>query len=1020
MSQIMFDTRSLIWEAQSPKDDVRKAAEARLIELCDADASRVFVEFARVSANPNEQLPCRQFALLALRKLVTMYWSPGFESFRGQSTVDIESRRIVRNILLQLCLDDEQVGKIRNGASYCVVQISAVDFPDQWPELLTEVYNAILKHSLAAMRLLTEIYDDVISEEMFFEEGIGLETLRIIFEVVSDSRASLEAQLAAFDVLRCCLVQMSAVDGSTTTKRKEFTFHACKEILRMWSEFLASNSVSSEKLHLSARGKVYEGLTLLKNEFSRKIVASSFGRELKALTIRDLDTAAQIYIDMIQENLDQEQLKAMNEYTVHVLEFLSAICDLHFTQEELESVLTSLSNLCCLDNDTTEQWLEDFNTFVSKETGLVPSFTIRDQAAEFMASLSDSDYSVALDLMLNELSQIQNFNEGWIFNESLLFLLQSLLLNECDTMEPVDKLLDTLALLGEIFNHNLPCIFVYCRVSLVIPKLLEKFMDNIPNVKNLVKDFLFVSLDYALSKANTVIRSAALIAFTYYAYFAELPSVLGPENCLQIQEKILGLITEIFPESEDDTDGVLMEVLNSVIDCNFEGASKETVCHTEFNLVFAISAKNPSNIQAAVESQDCLDKLLKRVDSKIYAGFWQVCFPPMLNVLSGSAEISFDYSPLLSLTLQFLVILMKRKPEDEILSANICNNVFEPLQMVLNSSKDEEIIQLATEALGYLIYNTETSVVLPRLRSIINILDRLLSPEVPDEGAMNIGSLTVTVFSKFSDQIQDLIPMILEAAAIRLIQATNISTTQNLLSVFCYVTCADAQQTVDFLFSTTIDGNNGLMLVIPKWLESFDVVRGEKRTKENIVALSKLYFLNDQRLASMKVNGDLLPHESDIIITRSKAKSLPDRYTQVSAYQKIVKLFISELEFRGKHQDPQLLMAGTSMNFGYNPLDTRTMESTEEGEGEDDWEDVDGPLEYEQLKHYANEADDSGHEDLDEECLNGILRHLDSRNVQELLVDFFKEVASKNVSGFQEIYNSLSSNEREILSQNLI
>ncbi|CAR31084.1 hypothetical protein ZYGR_0P03900 [Zygosaccharomyces rouxii] len=1009
----MFDAPSLILEAQSPLDNVRKSSEERLLQMCDEDSSQVFVQFVQVAADTQQELPSRQFALLTLRKLVTMYWTPGFESFRGTSTVKLEARGMIRDVLLQLCLDEHQPSKIRNGASYAVVQISAVDFPDQWPELLNIVYNAIMKsHSLAAMKLLNEIYDDVISEEMFFEEGIGFETLKIVFHVMNSYDANWEAKVAALNLLHCCILQMSTVNGSSTTKRKELTVEACKEILQMWVNFLTTqNKTISETLQLMAGAKIYQGLTLLKNEFSKKIVAPDMYHQFRTIVMRDLENASQIYMQMV-ENSSQDQLDAINEYAVNILEFLSSLCDVRFTEEELQTVLRCLSRLCCLNQDTVDSWQTDFNSFVSKETGLVASFTIRDQAAELLSSFDSQDYATVLVLLVHEISQISDFSDGWIFNESLLYLLQSLLLNEANSLEFMDAVTRIFTKLQSILEKSLSCVFVNCRIILLIPKLLEKIMDSFPNVRDLVQNFLFLSLDFALSQDNELIKSATLISFTYYSYFAELPSVLGPDNCIQVQQKTLKLIAQLYPEAEDDTDGVLMEVLDNVIDCNSENVDDtSSIIQTEFHLVFTISSKDPSNIQTTIELQECLGKLLKNVDVKTFITFWEICFPPMVNVMIGSAHSSFEYSPLLSLTLQVLGVLMKRKPLDPTLSITICNDVFEPLQNILNQSKDEEILQYATEALGYLIYNTEAEVILPHLKSIVNILDALLSPGVPDQAATHVGSLTVTIFSKFSNEIQNLIPMILQAAAARLGQATNITTTQNLLSVFCFVTSADAQQTVDFLFNTTISNQNGLNLVMSKWLESFDVVRGEKRTKENIITLSKLFFLNDQRLNSMQVNGDLIPYESDIIITRSMAKEMPDRYTQVSVYHKIIKLFTSELEFQGKHQDPQLLMAGT---YG---IETNTEENQDDDDN-DDWEDVEGPLEYERLQHYVeeDETDDRG-EELDEQCLAD---NLDSRSVHQLLVDFFKEVAAKNISGFQSIYEQLSDNEKQILSENLL
>lgn len=1012
----MFDAPALIWEAQSPLDDVRRSSEERLLRMCDEDSSQVFVQFVQVAADDSLDLACRQFALLTLRKLVTMYWTPGFESFRGTSTVKLGARGMVRDILLGLCLDGNQASKIRSGASYAVVQISAVDFPDQWPELLNIICGTIVKNnSLAAMKLLNEIYDDVISEEMFFEEGIGFETLKIVFHVMNSADANGEAKVAALNLIHCCILQMSTVNGSSSMKRKNLTTEACAEILQVWLKFLANqNKVVPDTSQLMAGAKIYQGLTLLNNEFSKKVIGPDMCDRFRTIAIRDLESASEIYIQIIQDP-SQDQLDAINENAVNVLEYLSSLCGKRFTEQELRTILSCLSKLCCLNENTINDWVADFNSFVSKETGLVASFTIRDQAAELLSSFDSQNYSAVLALLLNELNEISDFSNSWVLNESLLYLLQSLLLNDTNSIELTDAVTNIFTKSQEILEKPLSSIFVTCRIILLLPKLLEKAMDSFSNIKDFVQNFLFLSLDFALSQDNELIKSATLISFTYYSYFTELPSVLGPIHCIEVQQKTLKLITQLYSETEDDTDGVLMEVLNNIIDCNLKDVNDtKSIMQTEFHLVFTISSKDPSNIQTTIELQECLGKLLRNVDVQTFSNFWEICSPPMVNVMVGSAQTSFEYSSLLSLILQALGVLMKRKPLDPNLSIAICNEIFEPLESILNNSKDEEILQYATEAFGYLIYNTEAEVVLPHLKPILNILDTLLSPEVPDQAATHVGSLTVTIFSKFSNEIQSLIPMILQAAAARLGQATNITTTQNLLSVFCFVTSADAQQTVDFLFNITINNQNGLYLVMSKWLESFDVVRGEKRAKENIISLSKLFFLNDQRLASMQVNGDLIPYESDIIITRSMAKEMPDRYTQVSVYQKVVKLFTSELEFQGKHQDPQLLMAGTQ------GIETNTGEkqNDDNNDYDDDWEDVEGPLDYERLQHYVEEdgVDDEADE-LDEQCLAD---ELDSRSIHQLLVDFFKEVAAKNVSDFRMIYEQLSDNEKQILSENLV
>lgn len=329
-------------------------------------------------------------------------------------------------------------------------------------------------------------------------------------------------------------------------------------------------------------------------------------------------------------------------------------------------------------------------------------------------------------------------------------------------------------------------------------------------------------------------------------------------------------------------------------------------------------------------------------------------------------------------------------------------------------STEDETLQLSTEAFSYLILNTDTQVMESRLMDIMKVLERLLSLEVSDSAAMNVGSLVVTIFTRFSGEIQPLVERILQAVVVRLVKAQNISTQQNLFSVLCFLTCNDPKQTVDFLSSFQIDNIDALSLVMPKWMESFEIVRGERRIKENIIALIKLFFLDDARLHKLTVNGDLIPYDGDLIITRSMAKKMPDKYVQVPLYTKIIKLFVSELGFQNKQPNPeQLITTDITKDAANNDND----DHDDDDDDDDDWEDVDDVLDYEKLKDYIGDDVDGGEED-DSEDITGLMDVKES--VMEILVGFFKEVASKDVSGFHCIYESLSDNERKALSEALL
>lgn len=95
-------------------------------------------------------------------------------------------------------------------------------------------------------------------------------------------------------------------------------------------------------------------------------------------------------------------------------------------------------------------------------------------------------------------------------------------------------------------------------------------------------------------------------------------------------------------------------------------------------------------------------------------------------------------------------------------------------------------------------------------------------------------------------------------------------------------------------------------------------------TMTSVIALSKLYDLQDPRLASVQVKGDLIVPQSDRIMTRSRARAQPDQYTMVPAQLKIIKVLVGELL---SSSGPRTLDGGATADFD------------EEGSDDEDWED---------------------------------------------------------------------------------
>lgn len=184
-------------------------------------------------------------------------------------------------------------------------------------------------------------------------------------------------------------------------------------------------------------------------------------------------------------------------------------------------------------------------------------------------------------------------------------------------------------------------------------------------------------------------------------------------------------------------------------------------------------------------------------------------------------------------------------------------------------------------------------------------------------------------------------------------------------------------------------------------------------SQPSVIALSKLYSLNDPRVAQTLVKGDLIIPKSDRIMTRSKTKlstkllqdkylqqSLttlldPDQYTIIPAPLKIVKVLIEEL-LSASGRQPDIHGAATN--------------NLADEEGEDDgWEDVQSVLD---LGLGSTKAELMAWS----EGAGNFQRQRDDET-QTYLIEFFTKASRENTAGFSEIYAALTDEERSKLSE---
>jgi hypothetical protein len=371
----------------------------------------------------------------------------------------------------------------------------------------------------------------------------------------------------------------------------------------------------------------------------------------------------------------------------------------------------------------------------------------------------------------------------------------------------------------------------------------------------------------------------------------------------------------------------------------------------------------------------------------------------------------------------------------EPLPAKFVARALPKLNRLLMATTEGGVLRPGVEALKYMLMHDHQQVFewhdeenRSGLEVSLIIIDKLLGPNIEDNAASEVGGLAAELVEKAGqERLGPYLEQLLRAVASRLATAEAAPFIQSLILVFARLSLVGAQDVVEFLTRVEIDGQNGLQVVLSKWLEhsinfaGYDEIRQKLvlfpplelyLTSYSVIALSKIYSLNDQRVAQTMVKGDLIIPTSNRIMTRSQAKLSestfpfpyltnnypdPDQYTIIPAPLKIIKVLIEELLSASGHQTAAQLAS-------------QAAEFADEDNENDDWEDLPSTLDLglgttkADLMAYANEGSATFMRQKDDET-------------QAYLVEFFLNATREDVAGFNGVYALLSEEEKGKLNE---
>lgn len=1033
----------LVADQNSPENNLRKAAELAFSEKAAQNPSQVAYELILAAAAPEDllSLVVRQSCLLHLKRLVPKYWSMGFPAFQGPP-IDQELKTLIRQSLIELAISATLL-KIRLGSAYVIVQIAAADYPDEWPDLLTQLYQHTTDFNNATavrggLTVLTDLFDDLITEEQFWEGGVGNQLITHITHMLGQPQLSPDIKSSA---LKLYLTVFNTLLSSEATALKERRSSVNSHMVFL-SELLlsalqqlfqkSSTGQSLELVEINYRYYLYKTFAHVLSVFPKQV-----SRQVKSaflLTmIEDFTYAARIFGALLvdgeesipitkTEDLD-DPAKCVVNYTSELLTALSillhsVVLSTGLDANQFKAFASALVSCSIYPKDTIEDFSSDFNLFVTDATGLSAHATVRDAIADFLGDLNDQDATHIFEAVK---TQCVEPSQDWKTKEAYLLIVECLFLNE--SAEAIGSDLPLASFLSSINNlisvpfgpYNNP--LVVARIFLLLPRFIENFKEKL-SVNTFGAAEFKNTLAYATSnvddEAFDLVKASALVSTTLWKNISELElTQLGNE--LQIQ--IFNVAYSLLEDSEEDTLPVLLEAASVGINISHQNAFNAIVSK-QFNvldLIFKISFKDPANVQLTIDSAECLEILLENVLMEVYLQVCKQLVPFILDIINSSlSQEVVEYSPELYLALELLGYIIGGAPSEpgqdpsNSFPSEVFLYIFPLLKNLILRTSDDQILQNAGEVFNNLLQKasklfmeyTDPKTKQSGLDLLLEIASKFLSTELSDSAAMNCGLIVISLFEHFQPYLNSGFFMhLLRATVIRLDIAKELITIENLIMVFCkLVLNTSPEQVIDVLtgleFKNEAGSKNGLQVVLPIWFNAFEVTRGYEKIKQNILALGKIFSLNDERVSSMIVDGKLIPYDGDLIITRSMSKRMPQKYVQVPAPVKILELLAGELEFQCEQPDPK----------DYLP------EEVEEGDGDEEWEDMDdiGVPNYEKLKTYV-ESDD-------EEEAHGE----SDQGIKDLLVQFFKECTSKNLGNFQKYYEALDEQAKKVITESIV
>ncbi|KAJ9252683.1 hypothetical protein DTO195F2_7332 [Paecilomyces variotii] len=1029
----------LLADTQSPAADARKAAELRLLRLYTNETFPL--SLAAIASHNSVPANLRQSALSVLRTFIQAAWSPHLDEFKGQVLVSDANKVHIRQVLLELATTaDVPERRVKSAASYAVSKVASADFPEQWPELLPTVLHIINNPSSTdgalhgALKVLLDLVDTGFSEEQFF--NVARDLVSSLFAVATNESRKPILRALAVSVFRSCFDTLEMVLEQHKTVVKQFM----DEALGGWSPFFLtvmkaplpqppSEDEESKETEIASqwRGSIALKLQVVKTLMKiRMIFPGLLAPQTPAYfsTIwTELSNIQGPYHDFYITDERQGRLEdtdalpyTLDFLVIEELDLMQALLKAPPVKAELQTQLHNAGQAATTSSwlpevmklvvayaqITTEEeglWDIDVNLFLSEETSVTANITPRTCGGDLVIKLGEWLKTMTVEGLLAYTSALfADASSTWKAREAALFIVNQLLrdFSEVDqqiSLELANRFTDFIN-----FAIQQEQELLRARGYLVAGILSKTAPDGFQ--QQAAASYLEASLKAITEDPSEVVQVSCI------RVLQDLLTSLPPATTQALQVPVITAISQFISQHDlrestdnDDLKVTLAETLRDTIMVD----PSVVINSTALDVLFNVASNGASNFHLVMIVTEAFEDIVERIAEQGTESYIRLC-EKVLPSMTGAIDVGSltQENALTNLAVDLLRALTENGLSP--LPAGLVASIMPKLTRLLLESTDGELIRPATLTVRHILAHDFDQFIAWRdpltgkgaLEVVLVIIDRLLGPAVDDNAATEVGQLAAELVERAgSEKLGPFLPQLLRAVAQRLATAEQAQFIQSLILVFARLTLISPREVVDFLAQLDLNGQNGLAIVISKWLENSVNFAGYDEIKQNIFALSKLYNLQDPRLAQVQVKGDLIIQDTGRIKTRSQARANPDHYTTVPAPLKIIKVLVEEL-------------VSASGNRELDAATAATLEEEGSDDG-DDWEDVPGNVLDLGLGVTKQELMAFGEGGT--EGVFGVRKRDDE--TQAFLLEFFREASTK--PGFQELYAALTPNEQQKL-----